>query len=126
MPASGSPSTFDSGERRQARRLSLRGSSMPRVSVVLPIYRTAQYLPELHRRLVATLEPLCDDFELIMVDDGSPDGSWDIIRKLAAADPRIKALCLSRNFGQHPAISAGFEAATGGVIVLMDADLQDL
>ena len=98
---------------------------MPRISVVLPIYRTSQYLQELYDRLVKVLENSGHDFELIMVDDGSPDDAWRIISKLAKCDRRVKGLCLSRNFGQHPAISAGFDVADGDLIVLMDADLQD-
>ena len=97
---------------------------MSRVSVILPIYRTEPYLLELYNRLVETLKPLAD-FELVMVDDGSPDGAWESIVKLATQDPRIKAIRLSRNFGQHPAISAGFDHCTGDRVVLMDADLQD-
>jgi dolichol-phosphate mannosyltransferase len=97
----------------------------PRLSVVLPVYKTAQYLRELYRRLVAALTPVAGDFELLLVDDGSPDGAWEIITELAQADPRVKGILLSRNFGQHPATCAGFEHASGDVIVLMDADLQD-
>ena len=98
---------------------------VPRVSVVLPIYNTARYLRELVQRLKDTLEKASPDFEICMVDDGDPDNAWEILRDLAAEDPRVKAIKLSRNFGQHPAIAAGFEHATGGVIILMDADLQD-
>ncbi len=97
---------------------------MPRISVVLPIYRTAQYLRELYARLVAALEPE-GSFELIMVDDASPDHAWEIVSELATSDVRVKAIRLSRNFGQHPAISAAFEVANGEILVLMDSDLQD-
>ena len=100
-------------------------SEKPRVSVVLPVYRTGQYVRELYERLVAVLSPLASDFELLMVDDGSPDGAWDLIGELAGADRRLKGIRFSRNFGQHAAICAGFEHASGDVIVLMDADLQD-
>jgi dolichol-phosphate mannosyltransferase len=65
------------------------------------------------------------DFELLCVDDGSPDEAWNILSEIAQTDHRVKAIRLSRNFGQHPAIAAGFEHATGDVIILMDADLQD-
>ena len=95
------------------------------VSVVLPVFQTATFIEELHERLTSTLEEAGLTFEIVMVDDGSPDGAWKIIRELAARDPRLKALRLSRNFGQHPAIAAGFEHVTGARIVLMDADLQD-
>lgn len=96
-----------------------------RISVVLPVYCTAHCLRELYDRLVATLTPICSSFELVLVDDGSPDRAWPLIAELAAVDLRVKAIRLSRNFGQHPAICAGFEVATGDLIVLMDADLQD-
>lgn len=96
----------------------------PLISVILPVYQTAIYLRELYQRSRAALEPL-GDFELLMVDDGSRDNAWEIIQELAAQDARVKGMKLSRNFGQHPAISAGFEHAKGEVIVLMDADLQD-
>jgi dolichol-phosphate mannosyltransferase len=95
------------------------------ISVVLPVYKTAPYLRELLRRLVDTLKSASEDFEILMIDDGSPDGAWAIIAELARADRRVKGIRLSRNFGQHPAICAGFEHARGDVIVLMDADLQD-
>ena len=98
---------------------------MPRLSVVLPVYCTAEYLRELHQRLVAALQPLADGFELVMVDDGSPDHAWQTLEELATQDARVKAIRLSRNFGQHAAICAGFEHCAGDVIVLMDADLQD-
>jgi glycosyltransferase involved in cell wall biosynthesis len=101
-----------------------------RLSVVLPVYRTAECLRELHARLDAVAKALktdglCSDAEFVMVDDGSPDGAWETIQLLAASDPRVKGIRLSRNFGQHPAIAAGFRHATGDAIVLMDADLQD-
>ncbi len=95
------------------------------ISIVLPCYRTAKYLRELYRRLVAACEGCDSEFEIIMVDDGSPDECWEIILELAAGDSRVKGIHLSRNFGQHPAICAGLDVASGDVIVLMDADLQD-
>ena len=97
---------------------------MLRISIVLPIYQTAQYLPELYARLTATLGAL-GDYEIVMVDDGSRDNAWEIMSALALKDQRVKSIRLSRNFGQHPAIAAGLEHATGDQIVLMDADLQD-
>lgn len=95
------------------------------ISIVLPVYKTAIYLKELHKRLRDTLDNLKLDFELLMIDDGSPDNSWSIIEQLAAEDSRVKGIRLSRNFGQHPAIAAGFELAKGDAVVLMDTDLQD-
>lgn len=95
------------------------------VSVLVPVYNNSEHLEELYVRTTTTLTRANIDFELILVNDGSRDGSWDIIRRLAGSDQRVKALCLSRNFGQHAAISAALEHASGDNIVLMDADLQD-
>jgi polyisoprenyl-phosphate glycosyltransferase len=96
-----------------------------RVSVVVPVYRDGGSLAELWSRLQSALADVCESFELILVDDGSPDDSWGVIQSLTAADTRVKGIRLSRNFGQHPAIAAGFDHASGEVIVLMDADLED-
>ena len=101
--------------------------SDPRIdlSVVVPVYRGAPFLHELHRRLVATLEPLVGRFEIVLVEDGSPDESWSIIEDLARQDARVRGVALSRNFGQHHAITAGLRHARGQWIVVMDGDLQD-
>jgi glycosyltransferase involved in cell wall biosynthesis len=95
------------------------------VSVLIPVYNNAATIEELHRRLVAVLESSGRAFEIIFVDDGSADDSRRLLRKLATDDERCVVLALSRNFGQHPAISAGLARATGDITVLMDADLQD-
>lgn len=96
----------------------------PRVSVVVPVYGCADCIEELHRRLVAVLEPLVPSFELVLVCDGSPDSSWAAIRKLGASDARVKGVSFSRNFGQHAAILAGTDFAEGDYMVVMDCDLQ--
>ncbi len=95
------------------------------VSVVIPVYRNEGVLDELVSRLVATLGEMGRRFEIVLVDDGSPDRSWERIRALAEEHAEVVGLRLSRNFGQHPAIAAGLERAQGDVTVLMDADLQD-
>jgi glycosyltransferase involved in cell wall biosynthesis len=95
------------------------------VSVVVPIYNEAQNLPELYRELVTCLDKQVFDFELILVDDGSIDGSFDIMEKIAPTDFRFKAIRLRRNFGQTAAMAAGFDAASGEIIVPMDGDLQN-
>lgn len=95
------------------------------VSILVPVYNNAASLEELHRRLVATLESMNRAFEIVFVNDGSADESLAILRRLATADPRCVVLSLSRNFGQHPAINAGLDRASGDITVLMDADLQD-
>ncbi|HVV97509.1 MAG TPA: glycosyltransferase family 2 protein [Rhodanobacteraceae bacterium] len=100
-------------------------ASAPAISVVTPVYCCASCLRELCRRLGETLSKIADDYEIVLIDDASPDGAWNVMRELCAADARIKAIGLSRNFGQHYAIAAGLEHATGEWIVVMDCDLQD-
>jgi len=89
------------------------------------VYGCRDCLAELHRRVSANLEPLSEDYEIVLVDDGSPDESWAVLRGLAARDRRVRALRLSRNFGQHAAITAGLAACRGRWAVVMDCDLQD-
>lgn len=98
---------------------------MPELSVVIPVYGCASALPELHRRLRASIEPLTTDFELIFVEDASPDGAWDALIELAEDDRSVKAYGLSRNFGQDAAITAGLSRSTGRWVVVMDCDLQE-
>lgn len=95
------------------------------VSVVIPVYNNEVSLAELVERLVATLEASGRDHEIVLVDDGSADGSWRLISEASARHSAVVGLRLSRNFGQHPAIRAGFERARGDLTILMDADLQD-
>lgn len=95
------------------------------LSVVVPTYACATCLHALHERLTAALATLAVSYELVFVDDRAPDGSWDVLAQLAAADPRVRAFRLSRNFGQHMAITAGLAEATGAWVVVMDCDLQD-
>ena len=97
----------------------------PHISIVVPAYRCAECLPELHRRLVAVIEPITTQFEIVLVNDCSPDKDWEIIATLARADARVKGVNLSRNFGQHLAIAAGIDHADGDWVVVMDGDLQD-
>jgi dolichol-phosphate mannosyltransferase len=99
--------------------------STPEISIVVPVYRAERFLVELFERIKAALDGAGRTFELILVDDGSPDDAWKTIGALAEKDRRVRGLRLSRNFGQHPAIAAGFDHARGEKIVLMDSDLQD-
>ncbi len=98
---------------------------MVHLSVVIPVYKAEDCLDELYRRLKAALESITEDFECILVEDCGGDASWQIIQELAAQDPRIKGIQLSRNFGQHHAITAGIDYARGDWVVVMDCDLQD-
>ncbi|MGD9781913.1 MAG: glycosyltransferase family 2 protein [Kiritimatiellia bacterium] len=97
----------------------------PFLSVVAPVFKAEACLEELCRRLVAALEPISPDFEIILVEDASPDGSWNVMTRIIAAEPRCRGIRLARNFGQHYAITAGLEHASGEWIVVMDCDLQD-
>ena len=82
-------------------------------------------MAELVRRIVASVEPLTADYEIVLVDDRSPDNSWGVIQQLAARDPRVQGIRLSRNFGQHSAITAGLDRSRGEWVVVLDCDLQD-
>ncbi|MFZ5788346.1 MAG: glycosyltransferase family 2 protein [Acidobacteriota bacterium] len=97
----------------------------PELSVVVPVFDEEANIPELHRRLVAALEPLAISFEVVFVDDGSRDRSWRLVRELAALDPRVRGVSFSRNFGHQMAFAAGLDHARGRAVVIMDADLQD-
>ena len=97
----------------------------PYISVVTPAYRCAECIPELHRRLTTVLGAITDDYEIIFVDDRSPSRDWDVISTLCREDPRVRGIRLSRNFGQHYAITAGLDHASGRWVVVMDCDLQD-
>ena len=95
------------------------------LSVVVPVFGCRDCLEALHSRLRQSLEPLTSDFELIFVDDRSPDGAWEALSELAARDPSVRAVRLSRNFGQHAAITAGLAESRGRWTVVMDCDLQE-
>jgi dolichol-phosphate mannosyltransferase len=95
------------------------------ISVVVPVYGCRECVSALHERVVAALESAGTSFELILVDDRSPDGAWDEIRALAERDPRVRGIRLSRNFGQHLAITAGLAESLGQWTVVMDCDLQE-
>jgi glycosyltransferase involved in cell wall biosynthesis len=100
-------------------------SPRPEVSVVLPVFNESENLNHLYSRLVAALESAADGFEIVFVDDGSRDRSAEMLTELAARDPRVVAVELSRNFGHQVAITAGLDHARGRAAIVMDADLQD-
>ncbi|UOQ76186.1 glycosyltransferase family 2 protein [Hymenobacter sp. 5516J-16] len=100
-------------------------TALPLLSVVSPVYQASAVLDELVRRLEHTLTALPVRYEIILVDDGSADSSWELICRQAARTPCVRGLRLSRNFGQHHAITAGLEQCQGEWVVVMDCDLQD-
>jgi polyisoprenyl-phosphate glycosyltransferase len=97
----------------------------PELSVVVPVFGCARQLDELYERVRAAIEPLTNDFELVLVDDASRDSAWPRLVALAESDPRVRVFGLSRNFGQDAAISAGLAKARGRWVVVMDCDLQE-
>lgn len=95
-------------------------------SIILPTYRCSAFLEELSERLTLTLKKFTDDFEIVFVNDNSPENDWEIIVNLSEKHSHIKGLNFSKNFGQHYAITCGMEYSTGDYVIIMDADLQDL
>jgi glycosyltransferase involved in cell wall biosynthesis len=108
-------------------RLERRGAAAARVSLVVPVFNGARTLDELHRRVAVTLSamPGLRSWELILVNDGSADSSWERIVELSAEHPEVRGLDLTGNFGQHNALLAGIHAARCDVIVTLDDDLQN-
>ena len=97
----------------------------PYLSVVIPVYNSAQIAPELHKRITGVLKELDADYEIIAVLDGCSDGSFDAWKDLSATDTHIKLIEFSRNFGHQVAITAGLDAAEGRLVAIMDDDLED-
>lgn len=95
------------------------------ISIVSPIFNEEDTLPEFYKRLSAALQEYGDQYEIILVNDGSRDNSLNMMREINANDPRVKIVNLSRNFGHQIAICAGLDQASGNVIAIMDSDLQD-
>ena len=95
------------------------------LSVIIPVYNSADIFPELHRRLAVVLEPAVKSFEIIAVVDGCRDRSAEVIGGIAAKDPRVKMIEFSRNFGHQAAITAGLEFSSGATTIVMDDDLED-
>ena len=95
------------------------------LSIISPVYRSAEFVPLLVEKIVAAAVTATGSFELILVDDGSPDGAWAQIQTACNRDTRVRGVRLTRNFGQQNAITAGLAHATGQYLVVLDADLQD-
>lgn len=100
-------------------------SPVPQLSVVAPCYNESAGLPEFHRRVTAVCAGTGLDYEIVLINDGSRDGTWDVLRSLAASDPRLVVVDLSRNHGHQLALSAGLTVCRGERILIIDADLQD-
>ena len=95
------------------------------LSIVIPLYNEYDSLTELNDWIVSVMHSNRFDFEVIYIDDGSNDGSWEVIEQFCAKHPEIKAIQFQKNFGKSQALHAGFKAASGDIVITMDADLQD-
>ena len=95
------------------------------ISVVVPLFNEAESLPELHAWVERVMKANHLTYEMIFVNDGSTDNSWNVIEKLSKEDPCVKGIKFRRNYGKSPALYCGFKAAQGDVVITMDADLQD-
>ena len=95
------------------------------ISVVVPLYNEAESLPELAAWIKRVMDEHGFSYEVLMINDGSTDESWQVIKKLHEENPAVKGVCFRRNYGKSPALNTGFSAAQGDVIITMDADLQD-
>lgn len=100
-------------------------SQNPTISIIAPIYNEAGNIPELYSRIKEVLDSTGDPWEILMVDDGSTDGSTVLIREVHAQDPRVVPVIFARNFGHQIAVTAGLDYARGEAVVIIDADLQD-
>lgn len=98
---------------------------MPDISVVIPLYNEDESLPELSEWIASVMQQNNFSYEVIMVDDGSSDNSWEVISKLSKTNPNIKGIRFRRNYGKSAALNTGFEVCSGDVVITMDADLQD-
>ncbi len=96
-----------------------------KITVITPLYGCKDCIYEFYHRVTEVLKTISNDFEIVFVDDSGPDKPWDLLKQLCSSDTHVKAIGLSRNFGQHYAITAGLEHASGDWVIVMDCDLQD-
>jgi putative glycosyltransferase len=96
-----------------------------RISLVTPLYKSAPYIEELYTRAVATITDITPDYEIVFVNDASPDDSLSVAVAIAKRDDRVRVVDLSQNYGQHPALLAGLQEATGHYVFICDSDLED-
>jgi undecaprenyl-phosphate 4-deoxy-4-formamido-L-arabinose transferase len=106
-------------------RVSPDGAGVPEISLVVPVFNEERTIEEVYRRAVGVLDGLARPYEVIVVDDGSTDATWAILERLHAEEPELRAVRFKRNFGQHPAMHAGFVRARGEIVITMDGDLQN-
>ena len=97
----------------------------PAISFAIPVYNERESIEELWRRISAVMAARNEPYDVVFVDDGSTDGSWEVIERIAAGDARVHGVKLRRNFGKSEALAAAFEAAHGDIVFTLDADLQD-
>jgi len=97
----------------------------PLISIVIPLYNEVESLPELYQQIINVVRENKYNYEIIFVDDGSDDGSLDVIKKIRKGDKNVKFISFRRNYGKSAALAVGFEHAKGDIIITMDADLQD-
>ncbi len=97
----------------------------PNLSIIVPAKNERETLQPLYEEICNTLDPLGEDFEIVYIDDGSVDDSFEVLRALHEKDKRVRALRFRTNYGKSPALAAGFEAARGNIVLTIDADLQD-
>ena len=95
------------------------------ISVIVPAYNERESLPELTAWIARVMQEHAYSYEVIIIDDGSTDGTWDTVRELSQADPHVQGICFRRNYGKSAALYCGFKRAEGEVVFTMDADLQD-
>ncbi|MES2593561.1 MAG: glycosyltransferase family 2 protein [Bacteroidota bacterium] len=100
-------------------------NNLPLISIISPVYKAEKIIPELVNQINHETLKITAQFEIVLVEDGSPDNSWEEIEKQCILFPHVKGIKLSRNFGQHFAITAGIENAKGEYVIVMDCDLQD-
>src|SRR3954470_9335569 len=99
-------------------------NEVPKYSIVVPFHNEQENVTELYDRLKAVMEANGESFELVFVDDGSRDGTFHLLQQIAAVDSRVVVVKLRRNFGQTPALAAGFDHSEGEFVIAMDGDLQ--
>ena len=98
---------------------------MPMISIIAPVFNEADCLEELYNRISEVMGTVQESWELVLVDDGSTDGSTDVIRRLAVSDERVRPVIFARNFGHQIAVTAGLDYSRGDAVAIIDADLQD-